>query len=180
MIKSILSLVLSASLIVGFAQTQWVTVNPENGRFSIEMPSTPDPVQQVVPSEIGEMTMNIHMLDISADDGDNMVMGLIYIDYPAVLLDSISTPEKVEEFFETSRDGAIANVGGSLISEKKIEIDGNTGMEYDISMMNNTAVIRMKYYLVGTRGYILQVISKNGVENNDDSSKFFDSFKLTE
>lgn len=179
MTKFITAMALSAMLIAGIYHVEWVTVSSEEGKFTAEMPMQPIPQKQEIPSEIGDMTMNMYMADVSALGGDNMLMGIIYIDYPESLLDSVSTPEKLEAFFAQSRDGAVANMGGSLVSEKKLEIDGNQGMEYNISIMEDSFLARMQYYLVGTRGYILQVISKKGTEDNEDAKRFLTSFKLT-
>lgn len=161
-------------------QAQWQTIISESGKYSIEMPSIPKEKQQTIPSDIGNLILNIQILDLSSSKGDNLVFSVNYTDYPKDLMEALQTEEQTQQFLIDSREGAVANINGSLVSSKEIEITGGDGLRFDIAIMDGAYTVRMNYYLVGIRVYAIQVISKTDVQNNDDSKRFFDSFKLIE
>jgi len=84
----------------------------------------------------------------------------------------------VDGFFRGAVDGAVSNVKGKLLTEKKIELDGFPGREVTVDFQNGQAIIMMKCFLVRNMMYILEIISETGKENNASSSHFYQSFKL--
>jgi hypothetical protein len=149
----------------------------ESSDFSVEFPHEPTTTAQLVNTAIGEMTMKITMYDASKDGDENLVYGLVTSEYPDSLIKS-STKETIDELFRRSIDGAVTNVKGTLLTEKKIELDGFPGRETRADFQNGLAIIKMRMYLVKNKMFLMQTITETSKENNSNSLKFLNSLKL--
>ena len=150
----------------------------ETSNYTVQFPAAPEHSTQSVPSEIGDLKMEIDIFDASKTKGDdNMVYGLVTSEYPDSLIDS-DNKEILPTFFRNSTDGAVTNVKGKLLSENEISIGGFPGYEIRIDFQEGLAVITMRSYLVHNKMYVLQVISETAKEKNRSADKFFNSFKL--
>jgi len=163
--------------VAGFtAAKEWFV--RETNTYTIQFPESPEHQTQSVPSEIGDLKMEIDIFDASKAKGDeNLVYGLVTSEYPDSLIDS-DNKEILSTFFRNSTDGAVTNVKGKLLSEKEISLGGFPGYEIRIDFQEGLAIITMRSYLVHNKMYVLQVISETAKEKNKAADKFFSSFKL--
>ena len=61
----------------------------ETSNYTVQFPAAPEHSTQSVPSEIGDLKMEIDIFDASKTKGDdNMVYGLVTSEYPDSLIDS--------------------------------------------------------------------------------------------
>lgn len=158
----------------------WKLMKTKDGKASVLIPEIPEMMTQTTPSEIGDVLMNIQMLDLSAQGGDNMVFGLMSLEYPAGVLDSIQSEDALKEFYDGAMNGAANNSGGSLSTQEDIEVGGHIGRQFSIELMGGMAVMTMKYVQIGQIGYMQQVISKGDAADNKEAKKFLASFKIEE
>lgn len=156
----------------------WIELKPENGNCSIQMPSQPTAQEKIVNSEIGELKTKMFFLQPANGSDENKLYGLSFADYPEGTIHSDST-NLLKDFFDNSRDQAIENVHGKLLSETIIKINGYPGRESRIDFKNGLAIIKHRTYLVKNRIYILQVITLTENSYNVSINRFLDSFKLT-
>ena len=175
--KRLLITVLFVATVAVQAQ-DWKLMKTKDGKASVMIPEIPEMMTQNQPSEIGDVVMNIQILDLSAQGGDNMVMGLMSLEYPAGIMDSIQTKADLDKFYDGAMNGAAQNSGGTISEQEEIEINGHMGRKVSIELMGGLAVMTMKYVQVGQTGYIQQVISKGDAAENEESRKFLSSFKI--
>ena len=171
-------ILLSALLILSsaFAPADWYTFK-EDG-FKIDFPEKPTTETQSVPSAIGDLKMKMYMVDASEKkDAENMVYMVITTFYPDTLVNS-DKKDMLENLFRSSIDGAVQNVQGKLLSEKRIELNGFPGRDIKVDYQEGVAILRMRMYLVKNKMYILQVITETAKESNKSIDRFLDSFGL--
>ena len=177
--KKLLIAVLFVATVAAQAQ-EWKQMKTKDGKASVMIPEIPEMMTQNQPSEIGDVVMNIQILDMSAQGGDNMVLGLMSLEYPAGIMDSIQTKAGLNKFYDGAMNGAAQNSGGTISNQEEIEVNGHIGRKFSIELMGGMAVMTMKYVQVGQTGYIQQVISKGDAAENEEAKKFLSSFKIEE
>lgn len=167
------------TLLMSFASPEkWFMLVSEEHGYQIEFPQEPQANNQVVPSEIGELKMNIYMHDASKSQGDdNLVYMVNFTEFPAEQIHSSDT-DALPEFFRNSIDGAVTNVAGKLLSEKTIQYGDYPGREIKIDFRNGMAVICSRMYLVENNLFMMQTITLTEKQNNKSITRFMDSFKL--
>jgi hypothetical protein len=157
------------------AQATWHTF--ENDRITIAFPKNPKTTTQAVPTAIGNIDMNIASYDASKNGDGNFAFVFISSVYPDSLINS-NKKELLQGFFRNSIDGAVNNVGGKLISETEVELNGFPGREVKIDYGNGLAIIFLHLYLVKNNVYFVQTITQKEKEGNADVLRFHQSFKL--
>ena len=148
------------------AQSQWVLFEPAGGGFSVSMPGTPKTETETKPSDLGPYTSNL--FTVTAGD----VIYLIgYVDYqPTVRLD-------VQGEIAATRDKFLKAVNGTLVAEKKITLDGHSGLEFTADI-GTSHFVTSKVYVVGQRPYQILAVTRKGADQTD-ANKFLSSFKLS-
>ncbi len=175
---------------MGFIKFGWVTaitvlyfffgdwVPFKGDGCKIEFPGTPTSQVQSVKTALGDLTMNIHMYEVPAGaTDDNFLYGLIDSEYPDSVINS-DKKELLDQFFRKSVDGAVSNVHGQLLTEQTIGLEGYPGRDIRVNYQQGVAVIRMRFYLVRNRLFLLQTITDPKKESNPSIGRFFDSFSL--
>jgi hypothetical protein len=176
-ITSILFLFFTSVSFTAFCQN-WENISPEGGSCTILMPAKPEHTKRIINHPTyGKLTMNMALLKPKDSTDLNLIYGLSYTDYPLGSIHSDSTTI-LESFFNSSRDGAIANVQGELLSETILNLSEYPGRELRINFKNGLALIRSRNYLVKNRLYNLQIITLTKNNFNISINKFLDSFKL--
>jgi len=156
------------------AQVATESFASEAGQFTIETPAPFEETQQSVETPVGP----IEIRTFSAETEETAYV-VAYSDYPSEIVDQ--TPP--EELLDSSRDGAISSLGGTLVSEEEIEIEGNPGRSLVISTdanQNQAATINSRIFLVDNRLYQVLVVAPDGVENTAVADQFLNSFDLQE
>ena len=148
----------------------WREFAPEEGRFSILVPRTPRETTETVETEMG--THDEHTFTVIHGDIAYIVN---YGDYPQSLRNVDS-----RAMLDALRDGAVESVGGKLLSERAISVDGYPGREVKIKVSNDseTAIMQVRIYIVRNRLYYIYTIAPETRASSPDVKKFLDSFKL--
>ena len=174
--KQALSPVLLVSaLMVTACQSEQVTTatfSSEVGQFTIAEPAPFQETQQSVETPVGPVDIYTYTAET-----DQSAYVVAFSDYPPQMV-SQSEPEML---LDSSRDGAVNNLGGTLVSEEKIEIEGNPGRSLIISAdtgTNESAIINSHIYLVDNRLYQILVVSPESQKPTTDPKAFLASFSL--
>lgn len=141
------------------------------GKFSVEAPGEMKEASQDIPSAAGTIKLTTY----TATAG-NKAFIVSYNDYPAAV-----TSAAPQTLLDGAQSGAIAQVNGTLVNDKNINLSGNPGKEYvaNVKTPQGDAVAKARIYLVKTRLYqTLAIVPKNEADS-PDAIKFLDSFKLT-
>lgn len=144
----------------------------QEGGFSIMTPYALKETTQTVDTQIGKIEIHFFSADQS---GKSFVV--VYSDYPSEVVKA-SDPEQI---LDGSRDGAIDNVKGELISETRISLHEYPGRDLTISVQDKNGqalFMRGRIFLVENRLYQIMAIVTKGNENNSEINDFLQSFKL--
>ena len=176
-IKTFIGIAVHITIATGFSyQDNWYLLKSDE--YKIEFPVKPVPQTQMIKSEIGELKMDIFMHDASENEKDeNLVYGFMYTEYPDSLINSGKT-ELLTNFFRNAIDGSLGNVKGKLLSETIIEIDKFPGREIKIEFMEGLYIMKMRFYLVRNKMYIIQTITDIKKTDNKSAERFMGSFGL--
>ncbi len=146
--------------------------SPE-GDYSVVFPS--DPTEQTQPQQLPDgSTMDLEIVGVEAED---RFMGTARGAYPE------GTVLDVPVALEGAQTQAIANVSGTLIDSRDIELGGVPGREFSATLESGgeTGTLLQRMYLDGPVVY--QVIVTGAGEFGFDepqAAAFFDSFQFTE
>ena len=176
-VNTILGFFLTSISFTAFCQN-WENISPEGCSCTILMPAKPEQTKRIINhSTYGKLTMNLSILQPKDSTDPNLVYMLSYTDYPIGTIHSDSA-NILESFFMSSREGAIANVQGKLLSETILNLSGYPGRELRLNFKNGLALLRCRNYLVKNRLYTMQIITLTENNFNTSINKFLDSFKL--
>lgn len=151
------------------ATTEFIS---EEGQFSIDAPAPLEETQQSVQTPVGPV--DIYTFTAETDESAYVVA---YSDYPPAIVDE-TDPEML---LDSSRDGAISNLGGTLVSEEAIDLEGNPGRSLVISTndaANEPATINSRIFLVENRLYQVLVVTPEDQDTQAASADFLESFDL--
>jgi hypothetical protein len=144
----------------------------ETGGFSIMTPYILKETTQSLDTQAGKI--EVHSF-IAGQAGDSYLVG--YSDYPAVAVQA-SDPQKI---LDGSRDGAVANVKGELVSEIPITLSEYPGRDLTITVKaanGQELFLRGRIYLVGNRLYQIIAVVTKSEEKSVEMNNFLQSFKL--
>jgi hypothetical protein len=147
----------------------WKEFAPAEGRFKALMPGTPKPYKLDTESDFGKGVL--HMNTVQA--GKTMY-GANYCDFPAEVKKA-----PLKQVYDSSRDGAVANLDGKLASENDIKLGDYSGREIQIDVAGGKQLFRARVFLVDQRLYQVVVFGSKEAVTSKDAEKFLDSFKLT-
>jgi len=164
---------LGLALSSGAAHAQagdWKTLTSKAGRFTVMMPGEAKEQKQDVPTPAGKITMTMYILE-----KDGTAYFATFNDYPAELIQK----SEADTLLDGARDGAVGNVKGKLLEEKKIKVDAFPGREITFEALGGMFIGRSRIYLVKERLYQVMVLSPKAAGLPKDAGKYLDSFKLT-
>lgn len=176
---ALFAVLLLAVALTAFTTADWIRYNNPEGKFNIMFPRQPQETEQAVETEAGTLTLKLIMYEAGKYKDDNAAYGVIYTDYPDTLVHSDFKEEILDSFFANSIRGAANNMKGTVISKKTISYKNYPGRSAKMSFMDGEGVMNMQMFLIGSRGYILEVVSEAKNDNNASIDKFFKSFELT-
>jgi hypothetical protein len=125
--------------------------NSPDKSFSVMLPKDVKEDKQTAFTELGP----IEFISYSAK-AEFQEFTIAYSDYPDTFV--VATGPNV--LLDGSRDGAVRNVQGKLLSETKIEINGYPGRELKIESPQKI-ILKSQIYMVGKRLYQLMAISNS-------------------
>ncbi len=179
--KRILSFLAAITVVVFCAFTgPWIEYKSADGKASIKFPSKPTTSEQNVPSEIGDIAMNIASVEMEEGTEDpNLSYSFIYNDYPDSIISSELGDEVASAVLDGALEGAASNVKGEFISKETNEINGYPGRRAKILFEEGAGIMDMQVYMVKNRTYFIQVLYlAEKAENNLAAEQFMGSFKL--
>lgn len=146
--------------------------SPESGGFTVMAPTPMTENSQQVETAVGPI--EVYTFAAQRQDAAYIVA---YSDYPA----EIVAQNDPATMLDGSRDGALRNVGGTLVSEESIELNGNPGRAVTISTTvgesQREAVVNARLFLVDNRLYQLLVVQPAAADP-DSAQSFLESFSL--
>jgi hypothetical protein len=142
----------------------------EEGGFSIRFPAAPATERTQVPTVVGDITMVTH----TARDG-HVDYGVMYGDYPEEMMKDYD----LQKGLDGARNGAISNIGGTLIEEQAITFAGQPARAFEAATTLQGAKLRLRarLFLVDNRIFQLMVIHPES-ETGAEADAFFASFEL--
>ena len=149
-------------------EKEWRRFEPEIGGFSILFPGTPEKQTETVPTAGGTIETTFFLVE-----QEDMGYSVNLADYSEMSL----SESDVEVVLDGAREGAVRNVGGELLEEAEITLDGHPGRALKIAV-DDEFVVDARFYLVGNRLYVLQAISIGQTSKPSRVEKFLDSFQL--
>lgn len=165
---------LCCGLGLAFQQTaQWSKLDSVEGRFSVSMPSPPEPATRDVDTAVGKLAL------YSFGSSNNVTHVMIsYADYPT----QPSNAVQYEKVLDGVRDGVIKGLEADLISETQIILRSHPGRELRAKKMFGDVeiVFTWKIYLVGRRLYQMGAATTKADAEVPDVQTFFNSFQLIE
>ncbi|MEL6923477.1 MAG: hypothetical protein AAFO94_05460 [Bacteroidota bacterium] len=153
----------------------WVT--NEYDAFRIDTPDSVGYTPQKIPTELGAVDFHVYYVQAKLNDDPNQIYTYGYADYPPNVVHSDSS-SLVQTFMDGSSQGAVQNLGGTLISQHDIEFMGFPGREFEVQTQDGITLVHFKILLVRNRFYILQVITIAEEKKNPRLFHFLDSFQL--
>lgn len=165
-------LLLVATLANGFqTNAEWTKYTSAEGRYSVLLPQEPKLSAQEDTASNGEKAMVYTAQSLDSDSR----YGVIYFD----------NRRGTKYSLDKGRDGMVAAVKGTLVSETAVVLEGRPGRELKIAAKNGDAdlLIRTRIYTIGNRVYIIQHVFLKASDSPamaEKTTKFFDSFKATE
>jgi hypothetical protein len=171
--KIIIALLMVIGGAIAFAaedSAQWINYTSPTGHYSVLLPAEPKLMDQESTTPSGAKVPQY----IAVVEDPSATYMLAYFDYTGANTFS----------FDKARDGMLANVKGTLQSEKPISLGRYPGREVRISAKSNDGtelISRCKFFDVNKRIYIVQFLFKKANDNSEaaaKATKFFDSFKV--
>ncbi len=169
---AVLLLLSVATLANGFQTVlEWMKHTSVEGRYNVLLPQAPKFSSQEITAATGEK-MTQYMAE--AADSDSLYW-VGYFDYTPTMTYSL----------DKGRDGMLAAVKGTLLSEEAISLGGNPGREFKVFVKTEAGMeflIHGRMYDIGRRIYALQHLflkSSDSPANAKKTTRFFDSFKVT-
>ncbi len=146
----------------------WKEFTSKEGRFKVLMPATPRQSDHDTESDFGKGVLHMN----TARVGD-MMYGANYCDFPPTVRDI-----PIKAFLDASRDGAIANLEGKLVSEKDVRLGKYPGREIRIDVGAGRSLFRVRVFLVEQRLYQAVVFGTHEAATSKEADRFLDSFQL--
>ena len=77
-----------------------------------------------------------------------------------------SAPPDADKIFDSTRNGSIRNIHGTLIKEEKLALNGHPGRYFRSTGVGN-AFLDEAMYLVGRRFYLISITTATRIPNKD-------------
>jgi hypothetical protein len=149
--------------------SSWETVSGD--RFSFSMPEKPSHSENNVPSAAGDLKLHMYTL---AKGYETFTTG--YTEYPDIVFNSAES----EALLDGAQEGALSDVNGEVLSQRKITMDGNPGREIVGTSASQNMGFTARVILAKPRMYMMVYTQYDKSKAiSEDGKKFLDSFKLT-
>lgn len=151
----------------------WREYTPQDASYTVQMPARPIESVQDIPGP----TVSLQMHGSMANMGPKEAYLTAYIDYPDNFRNYSS-----DALLDGAAQGGITNSHSTLVSKKKITLDGYPGVEIEMMMSpgevpgGGRAISRI--YWVAPRIYVTVGGGPDTQEVRQAVTKFLDSFKL--
>ena len=164
---------LALPLLIAVAQdvelAGWKAFESKEGRFRVQMPTTPTEQKQRVKTATGQVEVFLFLAEGSAAS-----FVLSYSDFPEKEVKAGDEAKRLD----FARDGAVNSARGKLRSEKKIDLDGVPGRELVIDNGGGDMVLKVRIYAAERRLYQLLAVGPGAILTSKEAAAFLDSFRL--
>lgn len=147
----------------------------EQGRFAVDAPGEPEFSDTTSETALGTLTYTNAVFRVA--DGALMIA---WGDLPIETDDD--DDDVVDAMFDGGRDAMLKGVGGKLLSEEIVTLDGRPGRAWLIAIEGppelGTIINHARSYLDGTRNYILQGM-RLATGDPERAEHFVSSFRFT-
>lgn len=147
------------------AETAWVKFTSENGRFSALLPEQPKEQTETIPSEHGPYISHL----LVAKSGSN-IFAIGWVDYDP------SFNFKPLNELDANRDNFLKGVKATLVNSRNLILNGYQSLEFTAETAE--ATFKSRVFIVGRRPYQIVVRSDKGLEDPENTLRFFDSFTV--
>ena len=171
----VLAFTVLAFLVLPRGKTEWRTVGPSDGSFTVLMPGSPQETSTYATTTYttnmayGKVKVNMLMLTKG-----QWCYSISWVDYP----EGTQRNPKAALSLDDIRDSIIEGVQGSLLGEEHVQIQGFPGRKLRVQPATPQATLLMKILIVGDRLYQNSVVCPKEKSFSPVISKFLDSFKL--
>jgi len=102
--------------------------------------------------------------------------GVSYADLP---IPDNESPLEVQSHLDGFRDGHLADIGGKLVSESRIQLNGKyPGRDIHAAVPSGQAYAHSQVFIVNKRLYVVLVVGVESWVDSSETKKFLDSFAL--
>jgi hypothetical protein len=144
--------------------TEWKTYSYPSDGFSASFPAEPQLSKNNVETKTGKFEVHTYSVILKPA----WVVAVVDYGQQAKNADP-------DTLLGLGKQGALSNSNAHLVSEKKITLDGNHGLEFEVE--SDMAHYSYRIYLVGGTLYQTLVISDTA-DKYVDAARFLDSFRL--
>ncbi|MBS1787798.1 MAG: energy transducer TonB [Acidobacteria bacterium] len=142
---------------------------PDYG-FTVRLPR--DPKKETVKINPNDPRLDMHNWIAVGEHG------LVYQVAYQQLLAVPDSEYSAKAYIENMRDGLAKGIGGKITSERQITYNGYPGREFKIKSARIDGLGRL--FLIGSRIYILNIITGIGEVNQKAATEYFESLVVTE
>ncbi len=148
------------------------TFTSDEGKFSAQFPGTPK--REARTETAGDIKLNL--VHYSVDNG-NEAVSVSFIDYPDAVAaqDPKALLNEVADGAASAADGNVKGANSELKSKTPTTFQGHEAIDFEVDIEKRKLAARA--VLVGTRMYLMQVVSEPEVESTT-YEKLTSSFKL--
>lgn len=150
----------------------WIEFELPAGGYRVWLPGKPKEARSTVKGKSGPQ----EMIQVSLHDaGQGMHYAVAYAEFLG------RTFSDIEKALDAGRDGALANVKGTALSEEKLHFGKHVGRDMTIGVASAPKIrIRVHFFVIGQRMYQLLVGGSEQQVKGPDAERFFASFQLLE
>lgn len=154
----------------GSANFAWEEYDSKDGSYAIMMPTRPSHMLQTQQSLVGDL--DVHMMVGDMQNRGAFMVG--HADYPDDFTDV-----SADELLDMAAQGAVNSSESTLLSRKKITLDGHPGLELELSLkkLKGRTVTRV-YWVAPRRIYIMFASAPSSPETDTHISTFLNSLRL--
>lgn len=148
----------------------WLEFTSEEGRFEARLPGAPEKQLQQTPTAAGPMDMVMQSVQAGS-----AFFAIAYSDMSAEAIPGFN----LDAGLDGARNGAINNVGGTLVSEQQIQFAGHPARAFTAkaSVEGHELTVEARIFFVLPRFYQLMVVYPAS-ETTVPVQRFFDGFSL--
>jgi hypothetical protein len=150
---------------------RWQTYTPADSSFSIQLPAKPSVEPTNIPLAGGGTTKaNV----ISAAPNDHTVYMITYMEDPSV------GQRSPDQTLDAARDGGLGKIQGTVLSQKKITVQGYPGLDIQARARGNS-LADFRIVVAGNRMFMIMAVAT--VEEDREPKtirRMLDSFKISQ
>ncbi|MFN3918508.1 MAG: hypothetical protein ACK4K0_12330 [Flavobacteriales bacterium] len=156
--------------------SSWVTIDNEDGRFSVRLPGKPTQSSVKEPTLVGDIMIEMFIYEESSTQA--FLVG--YNDYPSGMFEG-AEEETINSMLEGGVSGFTSSIGLNVVEEKEfIELSGHKGIYAKAKSTSNGYHVYYRAYTAGNRLYQVGIMRDGSYPSKEKSEAFFNSFVIND